>query len=114
MKEQLASHHVSPESVAETRQHLSSLSGDTKYHVFEDGRQMGWALKKRRRNTQFSDKQIDFLVKIFDDGEKSGKKKDQSTVAELMRTAEDEEGAKMFTTNEYLGMNKQLHSSVDC
>ena len=75
---------------------------------------MGWALKKRRRNTQFSDKQIDFLVKIFDDGEKSGKKKEQSTVAELMRTAEDEEGAKMFTTNEYLGMNKQLHSSVDC
>ena len=49
VKEQLASHHVSPESVAETRQHLSSLSGDTKYHVFEDGQQMGWALKKRRK-----------------------------------------------------------------
>ena len=56
-------------------------------HLFEDGKKPGWAFRKQKPVKHFTEKQIQFLVKIYDDGEKSKAKKDAVTVAEMMRTA---------------------------
>ena len=37
---------------------------------------MGWALKKRKKNTKLSRAQVKFLLEIYNEGEISGKKKD--------------------------------------
>ena len=47
----------------------SGRNGESVYY-FEDVKTMGWALKKRRKNTRFSEKQICFLVDIYEKGEK--------------------------------------------
>ena len=52
-------------------------------HPLEDGKTMGWALRKRRKDTRFSEKQIRFLVDMYEGGEKT-KKKDVATVPDMM------------------------------
>ena len=54
-------------------------------HSLEDGKTMGRALKKRRKNTRFSKQQICFLVDMYEEGEKSEKKKDATTVAGMIQ-----------------------------
>ena len=71
-------------------------------HLFEDGKKPGWALRKQKPVKRFTEKQIQFLVKINDDGEKTKAKKDAVTVTEMMRTAVDENQMKLFSTSEYL------------
>ena len=44
-------------------------------HPLEDGTTMGWALRKRRKNTRFSGKQICFLVDMYEEGERRKKRK---------------------------------------
>ena len=44
-------------------------------HPLEDGKTMRWALRKRRKNTRFSEKQIRFLVDMYEEGEKTKKRK---------------------------------------
>ena len=44
-------------------------------HPLEDGKTVGWALRKRRKNTRFSEKQIRFLVDMYKEGGKNGKKR---------------------------------------
>ena len=44
-------------------------------HPLEDGKTMGWALRKRRKNTRSSEKQICFLVDMSEEGEKRKKRK---------------------------------------
>ena len=44
-------------------------------HPLENGKTMGWALRKRRRNTRFPEKQICFLVDMYKEGEKTKKRK---------------------------------------
>ena len=58
-------------------------------HPLEDGKTMGWALRKRRKNTRFSEKQIRFLVDIYKEGEKMKKRKMLPTVADMMRHAQE-------------------------
>ena len=43
-------------------------------HLLEDGKTMEWALRKRRKNTRSSEKQICFLVDMYE-GEKTKKRK---------------------------------------
>ena len=71
-------------------------------HLFEDGKKAGWASRKQKPVKRFTEKQIQFLVKIYDDGEKTKAKKDAVTFAEMMRTAVDENQMKLFSTSEYL------------
>ena len=63
---------------------------------------MGWALKERKKNAKFSKAQVNFLVDIYTEGEKSGRKKDPVSVAQLMKTATTEKGDKLFRPSEYL------------
>ena len=44
-------------------------------HPLEDEKTMGRALKKRRKNTRFSEKQICFLVDMYEEGEKRKKER---------------------------------------
>ena len=53
----------------------------------EDGKTMGCALRKRRKNTRFSEKQVHFLVDMYEKGEKAKKKKDAATVVDMMQHA---------------------------
>ena len=71
-------------------------------HPLEDGKTMGWALRKRRKNTRFSEKQIHFLVDMYKEGEKTKKKKDVPTVADMMRHDEGADQQKLFSPAEYL------------
>ena len=61
---------------------------------------MGWALRSHQKATQFSEKQV--LAKVFMEGGKTNRKMDPLTVADMMRTATDENGQKRFSTSEYL------------
>ena len=63
---------------------------------------MGWALKERKKNAKFSKAQVNFLVDIYTEGEKSGRKKDPVSIAQLMKTATTEKGDKLFRPSEYL------------
>ena len=81
---------------------LSGFNTDATKHRFEDGNHMGWALRKHRKATQFSEKQVQFLVEVFMEEEKTNRKMDPLTVADMMRTATDENGQKRFSTSEYL------------
>lgn len=62
----------------------------------------GWALKPKRKVRRLNVRQKDFVLGCFLDGERTGKKTTPEKVAALMRTKEDQEGTKMFTTDEYL------------
>ena len=55
----------------------TSTSGRSRgsVHPLEDGKTMEWALRKRRKNTRFSEKQICFLVDMYEEGEKTKKKR---------------------------------------
>ena len=78
---------------------FTSTSGRNggRVHPLEDGKTMGWALRKRRKNTRFSEKQIRFLVDMYKEGEKMKKKKDVATVADMMQHAQGADQQKLFS-----------------
>ena len=83
-------------------QNIFTANTEVKNHKFEDGNHIGWALKKRRKVALFSDKQVEFLVEVFNEGERPHRKMDPLTIADMMRTAKNEGGQKRFSTSEYL------------
>ena len=68
-----AEHDYLTSSIGNDCTSTSGRNGESVHH-FEDGKTMGWALRKRRKNTRFSEKQICFLVDIYEEGEKNEKK----------------------------------------
>ena len=52
-------------------QDVFTANTEVKNHKFEDGNRMGWALRKRRKVAQFNDKQVEFLVEVFDERERT-------------------------------------------
>ena len=67
----------------------------------EKGNKMGWALRERRKKVKFSKSQLEFLLDVYNEGERSGKKKDPASVVELMKLA-TKDAIKPFTPQEYL------------
>ena len=64
---------------------------------------MGWALQKRRGGgTRFSESVKAYLSKIFEAGEKTGRKADPGQVTAGMRKARDIDGARKFKRSEWL------------
>ena len=55
---------------------------------------MGWALRKPQKVAQFSDNQVKFLVEVFNEGERTNRKMDPLTAADMMRTAKNKDGQK--------------------
>ena len=70
---------------------------------------MGWALKSSSGRKRFSSKQGDYLKAIFDIGQQSGINANPSSVLQGMRTAKDNDGQRIFTSNEFL-TTKQIAS----
>ena len=71
-------------TIAECNYLISSIGNDYtsalgrnggSVHPLEEGKTMGWELKKRRKNTRLSEKQICFLVDMYEEGEKMKKRK---------------------------------------
>ena len=67
----------------------------------EKGNKMGWALRERRKKVKFSKSQLEFLLDVYNEGERSRKKKDPASVVELMKLA-TKDAIKLFTPQEYL------------
>ena len=64
---------------------------------------MGWALKSSQASrARFTDKQKNYLLSKFLIGEQTGQKLNASSVARSMMNARDENGDRLFTSNEFL------------
>ena len=64
---------------------------------------MGWALKTSQASrARFTDKQKNYLLSKFLIGEQTGQKLNASSVARSMMGARDENGDRLFTSNEFL------------
>ena len=86
-------HKLTASSVKHTRS--SVFSGLTKLP-------QGWALKKHRKNTRFTDDIKIFLSSVFDEGERSGNKANPAKVARNMRVSCNIDGIKRFKASEVL------------
>ena len=64
---------------------------------------MGWALKSSQSSrARFTDKQKNYLLSKFLIGEQTGQKLNASSVARSMMSARDENGDRLFISNEFL------------
>ncbi len=81
-----------------------SVGGESKF----DEKQ-GYALKRRKKAVRFSPKVKNYLAKVFQAGEDSGKKASPYTVAKQMRNELDDEGSKVFSPCEWL-THQQIRS----
>ena len=82
---------------------VSSTTEEASIEVRAFSYTMGWALQKRRGGgTRFSESVKAYLSKIFETGEKTGRKADQGQVAADMRKARDIDGARTFKRSEWL------------
>ena len=64
---------------------------------------MGWALKSSQGGkTRFSDKQRDYLTSKFQIEEETGRKASPAQVSQMMMTATDASGNRMFSSPEFL------------
>lgn len=63
----------------------------------------GWGIKRRKRNTRFTEKQKKFMTELFNKGiGKTGNKIDGKKASSLMKTAKTNDGLPMFEGAEYL------------
>ena len=69
----------------------------------------GWALAQQKSKSKFTDQQKAYLMKKFEEGEKSGKKLKADEVTQDMRRVRDEMGRQAFTIEEFL-TSKQVAS----
>jgi hypothetical protein len=63
---------------------------------------VGYALKKQRKNTRLPVKVEEYLNKLFEIGEIFGKKASPYTVAKQMQYKRDEAGKRCFAPSEWL------------
>lgn len=75
----------------------------------EEGLPMGWALKRSKTSSRFSDRQKNYLNDKFLIGQSTGHKIDPETVSRDMRYAKGSNGIRLFTIAEFL-TSKQIQS----
>ncbi|CAC5361726.1 unnamed protein product [Mytilus coruscus] len=63
---------------------------------------MGWGLKKDKKTTRFKQHVKDYLIRIYHEGELTGKKANPQAVANQMRTLKNDDGNKLFKLTECL------------
>ena len=64
--------------------------------------QQGWALRSSKKSTRFSEVRRWYLESKFKGGQETGLKLDPVDVARDMRYARNQQGAKLFTVDEFL------------
>lgn len=62
----------------------------------------GWALKQRKTSARFSQKQKDFLIKLFEEGQKTKIKYDGRKAKKRMEDEIRDDGLPLFDVDEYL------------
>ncbi|XP_052062189.1 uncharacterized protein LOC127702135 isoform X1 [Mytilus californianus] len=67
---------------------------------------MGWALKKGRRISRFPESVKNFLLAKFEEGNRTGKKCNPTSVAEEMKKMKNSNGEKMFPINHWLNASQ--------
>ena len=80
----------------------SSSSYNMQLSTDEPVAEPGWALKKGKHATRFSDKVRSYLKGIFLQGEETGNKANPANVASKMKSARAADGKKMFDQSEWL------------
>ncbi|CAG2210475.1 unnamed protein product [Mytilus edulis] len=80
----------------------ATVSRDTKLTPGTPSSDMGWAIKKERKNQRFTENLKTYLRAIFNAGEQSGRKSNADDVSRNMRVCRDENGNKMFQPDECL------------
>ena len=66
----------------------------------------GWALKKTKKGKRFTEPVKSYLLKIFVEGEESGRKATGTQVAFQMKSVRDEDGKKLFEKSDWLTANQ--------
>ena len=66
----------------------------------------GWALKKTRKSTRFSEGVRSYLKNIFIQGEETGTKANPADIASKMKMLRSENGKKMFSKDEWLSTDQ--------
>lgn len=80
----------------------ATVSRDSKLTPGSPSSDMGWAIKKDRKNQRFTENVKTYLRAIFNAGEQSGRKSNADDVSRNMRVCRDENGNKMFQPEECL------------
>ena len=62
----------------------------------------GWALKKSRKASRFSDHVKEYLMRLFLEGEETGNKYDPAAVASNLKSMRADDGTKMFPVTDWL------------
>ena len=86
-------------STKRSKGNTKKIKGSCRFE--KKGNKMGWALREGRKKVKFSKSQLELLLDMYNEGERSGKKKDPASVLELMKLA-TKDAIKLFTTQEYL------------
>ena len=91
------------ERCSSLRHNQPNLTADT-VNIDDDQfvENVGYALKKKRQNTRFPVKVKEYLNKLFEIGEISGRKASPYAVAKQMRYERDEAGKICFAPSEWL------------
>ena len=84
----------------------SSSSYNMQVFTDEPVAEAGWALKKGKRATRFSDKVRSYLKDIFLQGEETGNKANAAHVASKMKSVRSADGKKMFDQSEWLAADQ--------
>ena len=66
----------------------------------------GWALKKAKKSTRFSERVRSFLQDTFFQGEQTGVKVNPADIASKMKSLRSANGNKLFTKEEWLSTNQ--------
>ena len=71
-----------------------------------DQKRIGWALKHRKKATRFSEKVKDYLFKICEECDRTGKRPDSSSLSEELKRVTDKDGVKLFKKEEWLSSSQ--------
>ena len=66
----------------------------------------GYAIRRRQKSTKITQEHQHFFIKLFHEGENSGKKVTVKNAFQEMRRALKSDSTKLFTTNQYLTKNQ--------
>lgn len=90
------------ERIAELPAVPSANTGTSATIEGESSCNMGWALKRERKNCRFDSEVRHYLQEVFELGEQTGKKVSAHDVSRNMRVVRDEKGVKRFQPDQYL------------
>jgi hypothetical protein len=87
-------------------QTVISGSDDDGLHEDPAEKRAGWALKCRRKATRFSQQVKDYLFRILEECDRTGKRPDSASLSEELKKVTDEHGERLFKREEWLSSSQ--------